>query len=120
MGGFTMYILLLCSIISIGVILERIRTYYLKSRLDRKAFMSRIKSSVENGDYERAIKECDRQDSPIAGIVLAGLKNYKHEEKVYTSAMEREIMVETVKLERYTSIVGTIGNIAVMRSAKMY
>ena len=85
MGGFTMYILLLCSIISIGVILERIRTYYLKSRLDRKAFMSRIKSSVENGDYERAIKECDRQDSPIAGIVLAGLKNYKHEEKVYIS-----------------------------------
>ncbi len=45
--------------------------------------------------------------------MLAGLKNYKHEEKVYSSAMEREIMVETVILERYTSVVGTIGNIAV-------
>lgn len=113
MGGFTMYILLACSIVSIGVILERIRTYYIKSRLDRKAFMARIKACVDVFDFEKAMKECDRQDSPIAGVVLAGLKNYKHEEKVYSSAMEREIMVETVILERYTSVVGTIGNIAV-------
>jgi len=113
MGGFTMYILLMCSVLSIGVILERIRTYYLKSKLDRKAFMSKIRANVEQKDYDKAIKESASEDAPLARIVLAGLKNHKHEEKVISNAMEREIMAETVKLERYTSIVGTIGNIAV-------
>ncbi len=72
MGGFTMYILLACSIVSIGVILERIRTYYIKSRLDRKAFMARIKACVDVFDFEKAMKECDRQDSPIAGVCARG------------------------------------------------
>jgi len=113
MGGFTMYILLLCSVISIGVILERLRTYYFRSRLDRKSFMAKIKAYVEKDESEKAIRECAAENSPIARVVLAGLKNYRHEEKVISSAMEREIMVETVKLEQHTSIVGTIGNIAV-------
>jgi biopolymer transport protein ExbB len=113
MGGFTMYILLFCSILSVGVILERLRTYYLKSKLDRKSFMAKIKSEVERGDFEKAIRECEAEDAPVASVVLAGLRNNNHEEKVFTNAMEREIMLETVKLERYTSIVGTIGNIAV-------
>jgi biopolymer transport protein ExbB len=113
MGGFTMYILLFCSVLSIGVILERLRTFYFKSRLDRNSFMAKIKSLIENVDYEKAIKECEAANAPVASVMLAGLKNHKYEEKVISNAMEREIMVETVKLERYTSIVGTIGNIAV-------
>lgn len=113
MGGFTMYILLFCSVLSIGVILERIRTYYFRSRLDRNAFMGKIKGCIDNGDFEKAIKLCEAEDAPTASVVLAGLKHHKHEEKMVANAMEREIMVETVKLEKYTSIVGTIGNIAV-------
>jgi len=113
MGGFTMYILLCCSVLSIGVILERLKTYYFRSRLNRAQFMAKIKADIENDNFEKAIKDCDNEDSPIASVVLAGIRNHKHEEKIISSAMEREIMVETVKLERYTSIVGTIGNIAV-------
>ncbi len=36
-----------------------------------------------------------------------------HDEKVISNSMEREITIETLKLERFTSIVGTIGGTAV-------
>ena len=35
MGGFTMYVLLFCSVISIGVILGRLFTYAAKSKINK-------------------------------------------------------------------------------------
>ncbi|MBN1823907.1 MAG: MotA/TolQ/ExbB proton channel family protein [Endomicrobiales bacterium] len=113
MGGFTMYVLLLCSIVSIGVIIERLMTYHKKSRISRDEFMSKIRAHAEKGDVNGALKLCDDDENPLASVVRAGLKKHGHEEKVISGAMEREIMVETVGLERYTTIVGTLGNIAV-------
>lgn len=112
MGGFTMYVLLFCSVLSIGVIIERLVVYFIKS-IDRIKFMSKIKYEIEKGDINRAIKLCESESAPIAAVVRAGLKKSGHEEKMISSAMERELMVETVKLEKHTSIVGTIGNITV-------
>jgi biopolymer transport protein ExbB len=113
MGGATMYALLICSAISLAVILERIVEYTKKSRLLRESFMKEIKELAEKGDLEGAKKLCAERKEPIAAVVFAGLKNARYNEKIIMNTMEREIMIETVKLERYTSIVGTIGNIAV-------
>jgi biopolymer transport protein ExbB/TolQ len=46
-------------------------------------------------------------------VVCTGLELYGHSEKEISNAMEREITIETTKLERYTGVVGTIGNTAV-------
>jgi biopolymer transport protein ExbB len=113
MGGFTMYVLLSCSILSIGVILQRFFSYYAKSRVKREAFMQRVRAELAKGDVTAAIKLCETVNVPISAVVRAGLKKHTRDVKEISSAMEREIMVETVKLEHYTSIVGTIGNIAV-------
>jgi len=113
MGGFTMYVLLGCSILSIGVILERLVNYYRKSRPGRVAFMRQIKTAVAENRIDAAIALCDAGLSPVAMVVREGLKQHGAQATEIASAMEREIMVETTKLEQYTSIVGTIGNIAV-------
>ena len=113
MGGFTMYVLLFCSVLSIGVIIERLLQYYSKSRINRVKFMGQITAEVAKGNVGTALSMCDAEDAPVAMVVRAGLHKAGHEEKVIASAMEREIMVQTVLLERHTSIVGTIGNIAV-------
>ena len=60
-----------------------------------------------------AIDFCRNNDTPCARVALAGLKLNGHDEKVISNAMEREITVETIKLERFTSIVATIGGTAV-------
>jgi biopolymer transport protein ExbB len=113
MGGFTMYILLLCSILSLGVILDRVASYWRKSRVKRPQFMERIKNELRQKDLARAVEICRDTEAPFAKVVLAGLEKAGRTEKLVTGVMERQITVEVGKLERLTSIVATIGNIAV-------
>lgn len=113
MGGFSMYVLLLCSIISLGVAIERLLSYRAKGRIAAIPFMGQMKADVEQGNIEKALRFCEGNYAPVTAVVRAGLKKHGHEEKSISAAMEREIMIETVKLEQHTSIIGTIGNIAV-------
>jgi biopolymer transport protein ExbB len=113
MGGFTMYLLLLCSVLSLGVIIDRALFYWRNSRIPRPAFMDRIKGELQKKDFDRAIEICKDTTAPFAKVVLAGLEKAGRTEKLVSGVMERQITLEVTKLERLTSIVGTIGNIAV-------
>ncbi len=113
LGGFTMYILLACSVISITILLERIIYYRKRSRTKRSEFMTRIKRALKSGSIEKAMEICKHSRAPFSNVVYSGLILHDHQQKEISGAMEREITVETTKLERLTSIVGTIGNTAV-------
>ena len=113
MGGFTMYILLFCSMLSIAVIIERLFNYKLRSRIKRSEFMEKIKSAVRSGKIEDALKITEKSNTPFSNVVRASLKLHGHSEREISGEMEREVTIETLKLEKYTSITGTIGNIAV-------
>jgi biopolymer transport protein ExbB len=113
MGGFTMYILLFCSVLSLGVIIDRFLSYAKKSRVKRPVFMDRIKDELRRKDLERALEICRDADAPFAKVVQAGLEKAGRTEKTVTGVMERQIAIEEGKLERLTSIVATIGNVAV-------
>lgn len=112
-GGFTMYILLFCSILSVTILLERIIYYRKRSKTKRVEFMKRIGRALKGGNVERAMEICKDTNAPFSDVVYSGLELNGQTEKEISSAMEREIIIETTKLERYTSIVGTIGNTAV-------
>jgi biopolymer transport protein ExbB/TolQ len=112
-GGFTMYILLFCSFLSVTILLERIIYYRKRSKIKRAEFMTRIEKALRSGNIERAMEICKYTNASFSNVVYSGLELYGQTEKEISSAMEREITIETTKLERYTSIVGTIGNTAV-------
>ena len=112
-GGFTMYILLFCSFLSVAVFLERIIYYRKRSKTKRGEFMTRTARALQNGDIKMVMEICKGTSTPFSNVVYSGLKLHGHSEKEISNAMEREITIETGRLERYTSIVGTIGNTAV-------
>jgi biopolymer transport protein ExbB len=112
-GGFTMYILLFCSFLSVTILLERIIYYRKLSRTKRVEFMTRIKRALGSGNIERAMEICQETYTPFSNVIYSGLELHDRHEKEISNAMEREITVETTKLERYIGIVGTIGNTAV-------
>ncbi len=112
-GGFTMYILLFCSFVSITVLLERLLYYRRLSKARRAEFMLKIRRALKNGNLERAVEICKDTAAPFSNVVYSGLELHSRQGKEISNAMEREITMETAKLERYTSIVGTIGNTAV-------
>ncbi|HEY9595670.1 MAG TPA: MotA/TolQ/ExbB proton channel family protein [Spirochaetia bacterium] len=108
-----MYILLACSILSLGVIIDRLVTYAKKARVRRPEFMEKIRDYLKRKDIEGAMEACKGVEAPFAKVVLAGLEKAGRAEKAVTSVMERQIALEVSRLEALTSIVGTIGNIAV-------
>jgi biopolymer transport protein ExbB len=112
-GGFTMYILLFCSLLSIAIFLERIIYYRNRSKTKRSEFMTRAARALQNGDIKMAMEICKETSAPFSNVVYSGLQLHGHHGKEISNAMERETTVETSKLERYISIVGTIGNTAV-------
>ena len=112
-GGFTMYILLFCSFLSVTVFLDRMIYYRKRSKTKRAEFMTRIARALKGGDIEKVMEICRETLAPFSNVVYSGLELYGRQEKEISNAMEREITIETTKLERYTGIVGTIGNTAV-------
>jgi biopolymer transport protein ExbB len=112
-GGFTMYVLLSCSVISLAIIVERYMYFRRRSRIKRTDFMQMVKREVSSGDIKQALAICRKHDIPSANVVHAGLTFYGHDEKEISNNMEREILIETMTLEKFTAIVGTIGSTAV-------
>jgi biopolymer transport protein ExbB/TolQ len=112
-GGATMYVLLLCSVVSIAIFLERIVYYRKQSRRARISFMAEMSEALGRKELKKAGELASETTTPYARVVQAGLKMYGHSEKVVSGVMERAIVEETRGLERFTGIVGTIGNIGV-------
>ena len=112
-GGITIIILVCCSILSIAVIIERLLCYFQRSKVRRVDFMANIQKELKKGSIEHALKICRNNNMPFSVVVYAGISFAGHNEKVISNNMERAIITETNFLEQYTSIVGTIGSIAV-------
>ena len=112
-GGVTMVVLLVMSVVSVAIILERFIFYRKKAKLKRKDFMLTIRQELKNKDLGRAIKICESSNAPFAQVTHAGLSFLDCSEKEISNNMERQIIIETVTLERFTSGVGTIGSVAV-------
>ena len=112
-GGFTIYILILCSVVSVTVIIERVVYYKRRSQRSRVDILSQVRQELAANHILTAVGFCKNIDTPVSRVVLAGLNLHGHDEKLITNAMEREITIETIKLERFIGVVGSIGGTAV-------
>ncbi len=112
-GGLTVYVLIACSIFSFAIILERIFYYRRRALIKRPDFMALIAKEIDRGSIGRALDLCASTDTPFSNVVQAGLRLYGHNEIVISNTMERETVIETNKLEKYISIIGTLGSTAV-------
>jgi len=112
-GGFTMAVLLVASVVSIAIIFERIIAYRRQSRVKRKDFMLKIRQEIKNGKLNPALAICKNTNTPFAQVVYGGLSFFDSSEKEISNNMERQIIIETTLLERLTSVIGTIGSVSV-------
>ena len=112
-GGFTMYVLLSLSVLFLAIIIERYFYYRRRSKIARSAFIALIRKELETGNARSALEICRKNDTPFSSVVAAGLNLHGHSEVVISNTMERQVTIETTNLERFTSVVGTIGSTAV-------
>lgn len=113
LGGGTVVVLLGLSTLSLAVIIERVIMYVRASRTRREVFMMDIADQIRRGNMSRAQEICHNTLTPFASVVAVGLALRGSTSTVIDNAMERQITIETIKLERRTAIIGTIGSTAV-------
>jgi len=114
MGGWTLYTLLMCSIISVTIIIFKIFEFKKKAKVDARTFLKIIKSKIQNEPVSFSIAYCDKVNTPVSTVVKAGLVKFADTSSTNVEeTMNREVLIETIKLEKYTTIVGTIGSVAV-------
>jgi biopolymer transport protein ExbB len=112
MGGWVLYILLGLSILSFAVICYKFVEFWQKSKVKRADFISILFKKIKDDSLEKAIEYCDFVNTPMAAVSKAGIIAFKSGENL-SEFMDREIMIQIVKLEEYITILGTVGNIAV-------
>ncbi|MDR1418336.1 MAG: MotA/TolQ/ExbB proton channel family protein [Endomicrobium sp.] len=114
MGGVTLYILLFCSILSVTIICYKIFEFWSKSRVSRVEFIKKLTKYVEEGKLNEAIDYCESVNSPMASVSKVGIIAFKAKGEIISeNAMDREIMIQTVNLETFTTILATLGSMTV-------
>ena len=111
MGGSS---LLFASVLSVAVIIFKIFEFKLKSRISVQKFIKKLKQVLIERDIMSAISFCKKTNTPVSNVSKAGLIYFLETNKTDAKEiMNREILLETMKLERFTTIIGTIGSVSV-------
>jgi biopolymer transport protein ExbB len=110
-GGIAMYPLLLCSVLSIGIAVERIVTLCRAAKSD--AAVAPVLADMLAGNRTgEASDRCARGDSPLARAMLAALAPLKGGPEQRQKALERALTRETGYVERYLPVLATIGSVS--------
>ena len=112
-GGHLMWPILLCSIISIAIILERFYCFY-RARTKTPNIFPRVKAFLKDGKPEEALKLCEKTPGPIAHILAVGIhiRNRSPEEKEKLISKAGSKIVR--HLDKNLRVLAIISNVATL------
>ena len=105
-GGIVMIPLMLCSLISLALTIERILFW---SKLKSREVFHEILTHVEKGEFDQALKLGKRSPQPIARVMAAGIA---HRNPAPAKAMEAAAQAEIPVLKRRLGVLDTIVTLA--------
>ena len=110
-GGWLMGVLFICSVVALGVFIERMY-YYKSSRMNVSEYLSGVLALIRRQNFAEAVARCEEGHGPIVSVVRAALDK-KHLPASELREVVREIaQLEIPRLEANVSLLGTIGYIA--------
>src|ERR1041385_2396414 len=114
-GGMVMYLLIACSVVSLGVIIERF-VYFRNSRINVHEFFVRFRRGHKRGDDLGALVVlCDETPGPLPALLKEGVRRVM-EKPVRRDELEatlpRHARYQTIQMEKFLTILATIGSIA--------
>ncbi|MFH1707023.1 MAG: MotA/TolQ/ExbB proton channel family protein [Planctomycetota bacterium] len=108
-GGPVMWPLLLCSIIALGIVLERLWFWFNVSRDRDQALINTMLDLAEEGEYDAAAEKARSTRDYVAKILLCGIV---HREFSLADALESAAAVAVRMMRRNTAILDTIITLA--------
>jgi biopolymer transport protein ExbB len=110
-GGVVMYPLLLCSVVSVAVILERLWTIVRAARAAARLH-EQVCEATDDGNATDALAIARRDRSPLGAVYKAVLSNLDGDEDLRGRIAIRRHAETARRLKRYVWLLGTVGSLA--------
>ena len=110
-GGFAMWALLVLSIVSVGIVLERLY-FFMRQHSDPNRLLREIGERVSRDDMKGAIAVCDRERGMLPKILQFGLYRNEKSRADISDALSIALLEQLNSLEANLSIIGTVAVIA--------
>ena len=110
-GGPLMIVLFVCSVVAMGVFVERL-LYYKRSHMNVNEFLAGVLALIRRQSYLEAIARCEEGHGPIVSVVRTAIYK-RHLPPAELREVVREIaQLEIPQLEANVSLLGTVGYVA--------
>lgn len=113
LGGWVMIPLLLLSVLTIYLFIERFYTIQ-QAASNPETITDRVREFVRHGNVEAAIQYCEQKDVPITRILRKGLERLGRPISEIQEAVQAAGKHETFDLEKRTNLLASIASIAPM------
>jgi biopolymer transport protein ExbB len=110
-GGVVIYPLLVCSVVSIAVIIERLWTIIRAARASARLHHL-VTEAIEEGSLTDALAISRRDTSPLGGVFKAVLSQGEADDELRARIALRRHAESTRRLKRYVWLLGTVGSLA--------
>jgi len=110
-GGPVMWPILICSIIAMAIVMDRI--YHLRrAKVDTDKFMEEISVVLKRNRIVEAIDKCEQTPGPIASILKAGILKHDRARQEIRESIEDAALYEVPRLEKYLNVLSTVTHIS--------
>src|SRR5207244_1835185 len=105
--------ILMWSIITIGIIIER-ALYLYGSSINKDVFLATMQKCILAGDVAKAVKMCSAANAPMARIVQAGLVKVNRPDEEVQAAMDEAALREMPRINVRTGYLALLANLAML------
>ena len=110
-GGVFMHPILFCSVVGLGLIIER-AWFFTRARTDTRRLMGEVLRTLQDQGLESAQRMLHARRGPIAAVLHSGLARAKRGPEAVEKAIETAASIEIALLERGLIWLATVANIA--------
>lgn len=110
-GGFTMFILVACSILLLAVVFERIYVFW-KNKVDPDWLLHNLSQFLRVGQFKEAQEYLLTVAGWLPRVMEAGLLRHELSKSQIEEAMEADIAMQGLAMDKNVNIIGTLAVIA--------
>lgn len=109
-GGPIMIPIMICSVLALAIVIERIRFYY-RNKDNPTLFMKQIKAAIGAKNFLEAMRICRTSNTPLANVIAAGIDHFDMNKDNLLDVMRQEAMLQMKKYEKHLGKLSTIASI---------
>jgi biopolymer transport protein ExbB len=110
-GGPVMWPLLICSVLAVAIIAERLINLR-PTKVVPEQEVGHLRTLIDGGLLEQAEDYCDRRPGPLTNIVAAALEARHESPEGIRQVVEDQGRQEIPALQRYLGVLGTVASVS--------